>query len=103
MGCKAKVDNFMNNSLLQTRLRSCLQTIIDLEPSIAQTEIGAKMLVEFEILKKFLKDMDKLSLTEADVERVENSTNVFLQELSMPVSAPVKAETYLETETKKLH
>ncbi len=57
------------------------------------------MLVEFEILKKFLKDMDKLSLTEADVERVENSTNIFLQELSVPV----KAGAYLETETKKLH
>ena len=90
---------FMNNSLLQTRLRSCLQTIIELEPTIAQTEIGPKMLVEFEILKKFLKDMDKLSLTEADVERVENSTNVFLQELSVPV----KVGAYLETETKKLH
>lgn len=89
----------MNNCLLQTRLRSCLQTIIELEPTIAQTEIGPKMLVEFEVLKKFLENMDKLSLTEADVERVENSTNIFLQELCITV----KAEDYLETETKKIH
>ena len=88
----------MDNKILQTRLRSCLQTIIELEPTIAQTEVGPKMLTEFETLKKFLKDLDKLCLTEADVERVENSTNVFLQELSLPA----KAGAYPEVEAKKL-
>lgn len=77
----------MNDKLLQSRLRSCLQTVLELEPCISETDIGSKMLNEFEILKKFLKELDKLHLTEADVARVEKSTNIFLEELSLPIQS----------------
>ena len=84
-----------DDSHLKTRLKSCLQTILELEPCLAETEVGPKMKKEFEALKKFLQDLDQLRLTEEDVERVENSTNVFLEELCLPMRIGTCAEACL--------
>ncbi|MBQ4133394.1 MAG: hypothetical protein IJD04_06665 [Desulfovibrionaceae bacterium] len=77
--------NRMTDMLLKTRLRSCLQTILELEPCLVQTEVGPKMQKEFDALKRFLLELEHLSLTEEDVERVEISTNIFLEEISLPI------------------
>lgn len=82
----------MDNSLLKMRLRSCLQTILELEPCLAQIDAGPQMHKEFEALKRFLQDLDQLNLTEADVLRVESSTNTFLEELSLPMRAGACAD-----------
>ena len=82
----------MDNSLLKMRLRSCLQTILELEPCLAQIDAGPQMHKEFEALKRFLQDLDQLNLTEADVLRVESSTNIFLEELSLPMRAGACAD-----------
>ena len=75
----------MTDRLLKIRLQSCLQTILELEPCLVQTRLGPKIQKEFAALKEFLGELDKLDLTEEDVERVESSTNVFLGEISLPV------------------
>ncbi len=84
--------NEMTDILLKTRLRSCLQTILELEPCIVQTDAGPRMQKEFDALKKFLQELDQLNLTEEDVERVENSTNIFLEELSLPIQSGACAQ-----------
>ncbi len=74
----------MHNKLLQTRLKNCLQTIIDLEPRLLKMTLGREMLQDFRTLKAFIKEVDSLSLSEEEVSRVENSTNIFLAELILP-------------------
>ena len=82
----------MDNAILKTRLRSCLQTILELEPCLVNTDVGPKMHKEFEGLKRFLQELDQLNLTEADVVRVETSTNTFLEELSLPMHSGACAD-----------
>lgn len=82
----------MDSIILKTRLRSCLQTILELEPCLANTDAGVKMRKEFEALKSFLQELDQLNLTEADVARVETSTNTFLEELSLPIHSGACAD-----------
>jgi hypothetical protein len=76
-----------NRSLhLLMRLTNCLQTILDLEPKLQRLEYGHELLQEFETLKDFLEGIDRLDLREADVERIENVTTNFLDELRGPLS-----------------
>ncbi len=76
-----------NRSLhLLMRLTNCLQTILDLEPQLQRLEYGHDLLREFETLKRFLVSVDRLDLREADVERIEDVTANFLDELRVPLS-----------------
>ena len=63
------------------RITNCLQTILDLEPQIEKLENGNSLLDEFAVLKSFLEKIDKVELSESDVERIENATSSFLKEL----------------------
>lgn len=76
----------MQNEILRSRLKCCLQTIIDLESCMAEMSVGKEMLNELETLKSFMSELDRLSLTEEEVARVEHSTNIFLSELSLPAA-----------------
>lgn len=70
---------------LMHRITNCLQTILDLEPDLKRLELGHVLLKEFGILKAFLLKIDKFDLDETDVQRIENATASFLEELRTPL------------------
>ncbi len=74
------------NASLNMRILNCLQTILELEATLRRLELGGLLLSEFTVLKDFLKDVESIELDEADVARIENATEHFLQELKMPLS-----------------
>ncbi len=69
---------------LQIRLQNCLQTILDLEPDMEKFAIYDTFKDEMTALKKYLNELNTLSLSEDDVTRLEKATALFLQELSLP-------------------
>jgi len=69
---------------LQSRLRNCLQTIIELEPTLMKLDLGEPLLREFRLLRSFITRLDQLEIAEADVLRIEAATNRFLDELKTP-------------------
>ncbi len=68
------------------RITNCLQTILDLESQLEKLEHGNSLLDEFVVLKSFLEKIDKVDLSEEDVERIEAATANFLNELQGPLS-----------------
>lgn len=68
------------------RITNCLQTILDLESQLEKLEHGNSLLDEFAVLKSFLEKIDKVDLSEADVERIEKATSNFLKELEGPLA-----------------
>lgn len=68
----------------QSRLRSCLQTVVEMEPLLAPLEEDNILRHEFSVLNNFLQEIESLSLDEEKVLRVENATKHLLQELQGP-------------------
>ena len=68
------------------RITSCLQAILDLEPELSRLEVGKGLFEEFVFLKSFLEKIDRVEMSEADVERIELATASFLQELGAPLA-----------------
>ncbi|BDQ35989.1 hypothetical protein SYK_03490 [Pseudodesulfovibrio nedwellii] len=68
------------------RITNCLQTILDLEPQLEKLEHGHSLLDEFAVLKSFLEKIDRVELSESDVERIEIATANFLRELEGPLA-----------------
>lgn len=67
-------------SILQIRLKNCIQTILDLEPKMH--EKGEDCFdEEFSSLKKYLDRVDQMDLAEEEVLRLEAVTSSFLAEL----------------------
>lgn len=71
---------------LQSRLRNCLQTILELEPDLEELELGHDLMKEFDLLKSFMEKLDDVALQEDDVRRIETATTNFLEELKGPLS-----------------
>jgi hypothetical protein len=71
---------------LNARMMNCLQTILDLESALCRLELGYVLLSEFKVLKDFLREMDGVTLDEADVKRIELATAHFLEEIRAPLS-----------------
>lgn len=72
--------------LLQLRLKNCLQTILDLEPDLERMELGEMLMREFHLLKAFMERVADVRLHEADVDRIEQATACFLDELREPLT-----------------
>lgn len=70
---------------LRTRLRICLQTILEMEPQLASIELKDYLADEFSVLKEFIGKLDNVPLSEDDVKRVEEATMDFLAELEDPL------------------
>ena len=68
------------------RITNCLQTILELEPQLEKLEHGNSLLDEFVVLKSFLEKIDRVDLSESDVERIESATANFLRELEVPLA-----------------
>ena len=67
---------------LQLRLKNCLQTILELEPDMAQLSLRVNFQQEIDTLKGYMSEIDQLNLSEEDVLRLERATALFLEELS---------------------
>lgn len=72
---------------LQSRLRSCLQAILDLEPELTTLNLAAPLLSEFAVLKDIYQRLETIFVQEDDVKRIEDATTHFLAELKGSVKA----------------
>lgn len=68
---------------LDSRLKNCLHTILDLEACLAQSHLGNLLEHEFSVLKKVASTLELSTVNEIDVERIEAATARFLEELKL--------------------
>ena len=66
---------------LHIRLRSCLQTILELESELKDLQVAEPLLAEFTVLKDIYNRLESLLVQEEDVKRIEDATSHFLDEL----------------------
>lgn len=66
---------------LKLRLKNCLQTILDLKEDLDAIPYGASFLPELGSLENFLSNLVNITVSEAEVRRVELATDKFLVEL----------------------
>ena len=71
----------MNTDILNCRLRNCLATILELEGSLEQTQLAAVLQKEFSVLKDVMQRLEKVTVEEHDVHRIEVATSRFLAEV----------------------
>jgi hypothetical protein len=69
---------------LYSRLKNCLQTILDLEPDLARLRLPDTFRTELEALKMHLERVRHLDFREEDLRRLETATEKFLEELRLP-------------------
>ena len=67
--------------IYQARLQFCLQTILELEPQLAELELDEELQADFRELKELMHRVRRRELNEDEVVRVEEATTVFLEEL----------------------
>jgi hypothetical protein len=72
--------------LLHSRLRNCLQTILDFNENMGVNVFGLAFSDELGRLHEFIARLDSVVLSEADVLRIEESTTVFFRELKVFLS-----------------
>jgi|GEM_PF-1522525 len=75
-----------NKNILQARLKNCLLTIVELEPLLSRLTVHRELLEEFKQLKDIAAKISNLELSDSEVERIEQATEVFLSELEIPRS-----------------
>lgn len=68
-------------SNLRLRLKNCLQTILELEPSMRESGEDS-FDAEFSSIKSFLSHIDQMDLAEEEVQWMENVTVIVLSELA---------------------
>ena len=72
---------------LQSRLRNCLQTILEFESDLESLRTGGILLQGFSRLRELLAQLgNELTPTEGDVQRVERATAALLRELEQPLN-----------------
>lgn len=80
----------MHINPLNSRLRNCLQTILELEDALDQTHLGPALHNEFTVLKQVAKRLADVALEEPDVCRIEAATGRFLAELKETLGNTVR-------------
>jgi deoxyhypusine synthase len=71
----------MNSSSLNSRLRNCLVTLLELEEALERTHLGPALQDEFSLLKEVMQRLGQVKVEEHDVCRIEAATGRFLAEL----------------------
>lgn len=66
---------------LHSRLRNCLQTILELNDGFNSPVLVHAFMQELDLIRAFLLHLDAVDLQEEDVLRIEKATEVFLNEL----------------------
>lgn len=75
-------------SILQLRLKNCLQTILELEPGIGAEDMEF-FSGDFTTIKAWLERIDQMELAEEEVLRLESATLRVISELGWVSSSPV--------------
>ncbi len=70
-----------DDTSLNSRLRNCLDTILELETPLLHTRMGGLLAQEFQSLKEVMEHLGAVAVCEGDVERIEAATDKFLIEL----------------------
>ncbi len=70
---------------LQLRLKNCIQTVLELEPDMEKLALCDAFKEDMHFLKGCLNDIDRMSLSEQEVQRLEKATARFLRELWTPL------------------
>ncbi len=70
---------------LNSRLRNCLLTILELEGVLENTHLGPALRQEFSVLKGVIQRLENVCIEENDVCRIEAATDRFLAELKEPL------------------
>ena len=81
------------------RLNNCLETILEMEQELEKLDLNNRFIEELEVLKGFMSKMEKIRVSEAEVERIESATDNFLLELRVPlgqVDSSIKMFTRLQ-------
>ncbi|MFW5498533.1 MULTISPECIES: hypothetical protein [unclassified Maridesulfovibrio] len=84
---------------LVLRLNNCLETILEMEQELEKLDLNSRFVEELAVLKGFMSKMEKIMVSEAEVERIESATDNFLNELRVPlgqVESPRKIFTRLQ-------
>ena len=68
-------------SRLQWRMEHCLHTILEVHEYLGGKTISPEIVQQLEILNDLINHFLPSALTEQDLERIEASTNLLLQEL----------------------
>jgi hypothetical protein len=89
----------MNLDPLNSRLRNCLVTILELENDLGRTHLGPALQNEFTVLKKVVARLEHVNAEEQDVCRIEAATCRFLSELKDTLD---KADLSRTSETRLL-
>lgn len=71
---------------LQLRLKTCLQTILELEPDLSMLSIQEKFHEELRLIREYLDRLEHIRLSEEEIVRLEHATETFLGELRLPLS-----------------
>lgn len=71
----------MGRISLNSRLRNCLLTILELEDTLTLTHLGPALQEEFATLKQVMQRLEDVPTEESDVCRIEAATGRFLAEL----------------------
>jgi hypothetical protein len=67
---------------LQWRMQHCLHTILEVHEYMGGKTISPEIVQQLETLKELIHQFLPSALTEQDLEKIEASTNLLLQELS---------------------
>lgn len=70
---------------LQSRLKNCLQTVLELEPILEQLAIRHEMETELAKLKTFMERVEGMDLSEDSVRQIEDATMTFLEGMRLPI------------------
>ena len=87
-----------DTSMLQIRLRNCLQTILDFEDDLRERNVMDPLMIEFAALKDVFGRLDSIFVQEDDVRRIEAATVSFFNELR----GLVKQDVYRHSEQRFL-
>ncbi len=75
----------MADTVLQSRLKSCLETILELEPVLDQLAVRHEMESELAKLKTFMQRVELMDLSEDSVRHIEEATTAFLEGMRLPI------------------
>jgi len=89
----------MDAPRLHLRLRSCLQAILELEPELKTIGAAEPLLSEFSVLKDIYSRLETLIVQEEDVQRIEEATASFFEELKGSIkqeNLPHSGQSFLQ-------
>lgn len=67
---------------LQWRIQNCLYTILEVHEHLGGNTISPEIIEQLEALKELIHRFEAAALTEADLRKIEASTNLLLRELA---------------------